>query len=135
MDKEETTTGRVNPIMSKKRYKDISTALFERFHDEELVENIMKDIARIMKFDENIKFHTNPEILKKRYELLKIKAQEKGMTVNELTGNKEWYLKNKEDCNKKRTEYNRVHKNKSIPPHSSKVEIENKFKETQKINT
>lgn len=119
---EETTKGRVKPVMSKKRYKDISNAFSQRIHPDllkdgnssiELIENLMKDIATIMKFNENAVFHTDPEILKKRYEVLKVKAQQKGITVNELTGTKDWYQKNKVEHNKKRTEYNRAHKNKN----------------------
>ena len=109
-------------MLSKKRFKEISKAFTEHLaavelnlentQQKELVEALMKEIAKIMNFDEHAKAYYDPMYVKKRYENFKIKATEQGVPISELNGHKAHYLKNKTELNKKQTERNR--KNREI---------------------
>lgn len=104
--------GKATSALSKKRYKEIGKAFTERLKQlnledtqhNELLENLMKDIATIMNFDEHAKANYNPEYVKKRYEEFKEKATEQGVPVSELNGHKAYYLKNKTEYNRKQAE-------------------------------
>lgn len=91
-------------VMSKKRFHEIQNVIKNEVNNDDILNRIIKQISEIMQFDPNLKVY-NAEAHKKRYDALKIKAEEQGVQVTDLNGHKKYYLKKKAEYNKKSYEY------------------------------
>lgn len=110
---EESKRGKaIGSNMSKKKFNEITQVVKVISADDSLnadsrSSKIMDEIASIFNFDPDAKNFYDKAEAKKRYEGIKKKATELGVTVYELNGHKKFYEKHKDQQNKKRTENKR----------------------------
>lgn len=74
-------------MMSKKRYQEIAVGLKEIIGDNEKLEEALSLIQDIMKFDPEKKYYT-PELGKRMSENRKKLAEERGISIYEISGSK-----------------------------------------------
>lgn len=94
-------------VLSKKRFNQIKEAVMEAVNDETITERIMKRVSEIMKFDPEVGIYRK-DVAKKIYEGYRQKAAEQNISVYKALKMDEYYKRNKEVLNKRRTENNRL---------------------------
>lgn len=89
--------------ISKKRFNIISSNANNIFDNNEIVATIMEGFSRIMRFNPVVGVYT-PEMSKKMYEFQKRRVQELNISFYKYTNGREYYEKNKELLNRRRTD-------------------------------
>ena len=102
-----TTKAKAVSMLSKKRFKDIENIIESNVKNKEMTRIIMDAIAQIMNFDINAKQY-DPVVRKKHFESLKLKAQQTGITVYELSGQKKYQTTHRDAINKKSKELYKI---------------------------
>jgi hypothetical protein len=109
-------------VLSKKRFNQIKEAVMEAVKDETITEQIMKRVSEIMKFDPDVGIYRKG-VAKMMYDKQKQKAAEQNMSVYKALKMDEYYKKNKEVLNKKKTEYMRQRRAKEAVDSINKLSI------------